>query len=405
MPVVKQGARRGGEQGFALLAALLIAAIGLLATGALVATALSSASIAADDCATARASDAAAAGVADALQRLRWGWLTPVASSLPASFGPLNLLGAAYSVTIAPLSAADLVPRFDDSSPIGPEAPGVAVCRIDAVGVWGRARRTVHVVALSTPDALPRGLVVGATATARAPLELTGCGLYAGGDVDGREWITLSTPAGPTGDPMSAPDLAYGGLFPAAGVHAIGHITAGGADEHASGVAPAVDTDTDTGTPPPPELVAAPGPATLGGLSAHASDPVAALQGATLDLGLLDRSAPPPAAPALLPAGGRIYLLDLPSGPLAVTGERPAPPAACPVTIVVVGDATIDGAAGAALTGALVVTGTLTVRAPLRVDGGLYAGALVVDAPLTLRFTGAESAPGSADLRDVSWRQ
>ena len=66
---------RGGEQGFALLAALLIATIALLATATLVAAALSSASISSDDAASTRAADAADAGVADALERLRWGWL------------------------------------------------------------------------------------------------------------------------------------------------------------------------------------------------------------------------------------------------------------------------------------------------------------------------------------------
>ena len=66
--------RAAGAQGFALLAALLIAAIALLATASLVALALSSTSISADDVASARAADLARTGVADALERLRWGW-------------------------------------------------------------------------------------------------------------------------------------------------------------------------------------------------------------------------------------------------------------------------------------------------------------------------------------------
>ena len=407
-PCVKLVAKPDRERGFALLAALLVAAIALLATAALVAAALSSASISADDNAAARASDAAAAGVADALQRLRWGWLSPDASSLPASFGPLDLAGAAYTVTVGPLSMADLAPRFGDSSPLDLTTPGVASCRIDSLGVWGRARRTVHVVALVTPDALPRGLVVGAGVTVRAPLTLTGCGLYAGGDVDGREWVALSAPAGPaTGASGPALDLAYGRLYPVAGVHAAGHITVDGADEHTSGGAPAADSDADTGTPPPAGLVTAPGPAVLGGLATRASDPAPALAGASLDLALLDRSGPPPVASASLAAGGRIYVLDASSGPLALTGARPTPPGACPLTVVVLGDCIVSGTAGAgvALSGALVVTGTLTVRAPLRVDGGLFAGSLVVAAPLTLRFTGVALAPGSSNVRDVSWRQ
>ncbi len=401
---MRRTAERGGERGFALLAALLIAGIALVATAALVAAALSSASIAADDDAAVRAADAADAGVTDALQRLRWGWLSPAASSLPATFGPLGLSGATYTVTVAPLSAADLLPRIDASSPVDPAAAGAAACRIDSVGVWGSARQTVHVVALSTADALPRGLVVGAGATLRAPLELTGCGLYAGGDVDGREWVTLNAPGGsPVVGAAPAPDLAYGGVYPAAGVHAAGQIVAGGVDEHASAGAPAADTDADTGAPPPADLVAAPGPAVLAALATHASDPSAALHGATLDLSLLDRSSPPRVGSTSLAAGGRIYMLDASNGPLTLSGERLAPPQACPLTVVVLGDCVVDGAAE--LTGELVVTGTLTVRAPLCVDGGLYAGALAVDAGLTLRFTGAEGAPGGTNVRDVSSRQ
>lgn len=399
------GARRG-EQGFALLAALLIAAIALLATAALVAAALSSGAISADDATAARAADAAAAGVADALQRLRWGWLTPNAPSLPATFGPLDLSGAEYTVTVAPLSAADPAPRLDASSPVDPAAPGVTACRIDCTGACGWARRVVHVVALCTPDGLPRGLVVRSAATLRAPVDLSGCGLYAGADVDGRDWVVVRAPDA-SAPPAQPPDLAYGGLYPAAGVHAAGRILVAGADEHASAGAPPADTDTDTGVAPPADLVAAPGPALLAGLSDHASDPVAALVGSVVDLQLLDRASPSTISPTGLAAAGRIYVLDASGGPLAIVGERPAPPQACPMTVVVLGDCAIGGPEGAAaaFTGVLLVTGTLTVRSPLHVDGSLYAGDLVVDAPLTLRFTGTEGAPGGLNVRDVSWRE
>ncbi len=406
---MRRAAGRGGERGFALLAALLIAAIALLATAALVAAALSSASIAADDDAAVRAADAAAAGVADALQRLRWGWLSPAASSLPASFGPLGLSGATYTVTVAPLSAADLVPRIDASSPVDPAAADAAACRIDSVGVWGPARRTVHVVALSTADALPRGLVVGAGATIRAPLELTGCGLYAGGDVDGREWVTLSAPGGsPVVGAAPAPDLAYGGLYPAAGVHAAGQIVAGGVDEHASRRRAGRrhrcrHRHAAAGRPRGGARLRLCWP--LSRRTRPTPSPRFRARRSTSDCSI--RSSPPPVGSTALAAGGRIYVLDASNGPVTLSGERPAPPQACPLTVVVLGDCMVDGAAdaGAVLTGELVVTGTLTVRAPLCVDGGLYAGALAVDAGLTLRFTGAEGAPGGTNVRDVSSRQ
>ena len=124
-----------------------------------------------------------------------------------------------------------------------------------------------------------------------APTLLRGCGMYAGGDVSGREWVTLvPPPATPRGAPVA--DLAYGGLYPQAGVHADGRIFASGVEEHAAAGAPGVDSDADSGAPPPADLVAAPGPALVGALAAHASDPLAALGPAGLDLALLDRAAP-----------------------------------------------------------------------------------------------------------------
>ena len=241
---MKRGA--GGEQGYALLAALLIAAIALLATATLVAAVLSTTSIATDDAAAARASDAADAGVADALDRLRWGWLRLDVSSLPAGLGPIAYAGGSYSVSVAALSAADLPPHLDPSSPVSADDPGVAACRIDATGVWGTARRVVHVVVLSTPDGLPRGLVVGGDAMLAAPTLLRGCGLCSGGDVSGREWLTVAAWATPT-DGQQSPDLAYGGLYAQAAVHATGRIFAHGVEEHAGGDAPAADSDADSG--------------------------------------------------------------------------------------------------------------------------------------------------------------
>jgi hypothetical protein len=60
------------------------------------------------------------------------------------------------------------------------------------------------------------------------------------------------------------------------------------------------------------------------------------------------------------------------------------------------------------LGGALIVTGTLTVDAPLCVEGSLYARRLIVHAPLTVSFSaasGSAAAPGSANVRAASWRE
>jgi hypothetical protein len=390
---------RCGQQGFALLAALLIASIALLATTSLVALALSSASSSTDDASSARAADLARTGVADALQRLRWGWARLGAASLSASFGPVAADGGSYTVTIQALSASDPRPPLDKACAVAPSDPDMAACRIESTGAWGQARRTVSVTALSSPDALPRGLVVGADAVLQADTSLQGCGLYAGADVTGREWATLSPGA----------DLAYGGLYEQNAVHAVGHIFSGGAEEHATAGAPAADTDADAGVVPPADLVAPPSAASLGTLACHSADPGAALGPYGLDLTLLDHTAPGVSGGAAAPAGGGIYVVDAGGSALELSGNRLATPA-CPLTVVVLGDCNVGGGALSSTTafeGALVVTGTLTVCGPLSVAGGLYAGRLVVRAPLTVDASGlasAAAAPGSADVRDVWWR-
>jgi hypothetical protein len=403
-------ARRRGERGFALLAALLVASIAALSIATLVAVVLSSAAIAADDAAAARAADAARAGVTDALQRLRWGWLAPGAAQSPTRFGPLACGDGSYTVAVSLPAGGDLVPRLGAGAALTAADPGVAVCRVDATGVCGHVSRTLHAMVLVTPDGLPRGLVVGADAQLGASVTLSGCGLYVGGDVDGREWVACAPPGGGAAA-LPPADLAYDGLWSRAGVHAVGHVLAAGVDEHTlgSGPAPAADSDVDSGVVPPAALVAPPAPATLADLGAHAADPGAALGADGLDLALLDRAGPPALGAPAAPAGGWVYVVAAPHVPggLALRGARPGPSQACPVTVVVLGDCTVAAApsgAQAALSGALIVTGELAVDAPLQVDGGVFVGRLVVRAPLQVSFSGLVDAPGGRVARDVSWR-
>lgn len=412
---MRRVAREGGEQGYALLAALLIIAIALLSSATLVAAVLSATAIATDDAASVRATDVADAGVADTLERLRWGWLSLNPGAPAATLGPVPFADGSYVVTIERLPSGSAGALLDNASPIDPDDPAVGACRIEARGVWGQARTELHVVALATPDGLPRGLVVGGTATLEAPTVLQSCGLYAGGDVSGREWLTVG--AGPGAPPASGSadgisDLAYGRLFPLAGVHADGRILVHGIDEHLSHDAPAADTDVDSGTVPPADLVAAPTAAVIGELAAHASPAIAAQGPFGLDLELLDQAAPAALGGPWLPAGGRVYVVAPTGGELNVFGARESAPQACPATVVVVGDCTVcagpAGQTGAALNGALVVTGALTVDAPLRLDGSLYAGRLVVRAPLTVHFaaaSGPSAAPGTTNVRIASLRR
>ena len=409
---MRRVARQGGQQGYALLSALLIISIALLSSATLVAAVLSSTTIATDDAASARAADAADAGVADALDRLRWGWCSLDPAAPPVSLGHVPYAGGSYTATVTMLPHADSGALLDGASPVGADDPAVIACSIDASGFWGQARRAVHVVALATPDGLPRGLVVGAEAALEAPTVLQGCGLYAGGDVRGREWLTFVPPVAvqPGG---GAADLAYGRLYPLAGAHADGQVFSQGVDEHAGSAAPAADTDADSGVAPPAGIVAAPAGAVIGELAGHASDVTAALGPPGLDLALLDRFAPPPFGEPLLPAGGRVYVVPVaPSTPLDLFGSRETAPQACPVTLIVLGDCVAcagpNGQDPPTLSGALIVTGTLTVDAPLSLAGSLYAGRLVVRAPLTVRFAaarGSSSPPGATNVRIASWRQ
>ena len=192
-----------------------------------------------------------------------------------------------------------------------------------------------------------------------------------------------------------------------------GHILVDGVDEHLGPDAPATDSDVDSGTTPPADLLAAPTAAVIGELAAHASPAIAAQGPFGLDLALLDQAAPAALAEPWAPAGGRVYVVVAPTGgALNVFGSRDSAPRACPATVVVVGDCEVcagpGGQGAAALNGALVVTGTLTVDAPFSLDGSLYAGRLVVRAPLTVNFaaaSGPSAAPGTTNVRVASLRQ
>ena len=122
---VRRGARAGGQQGYALLAALLIAAIALLATATLVAAALSTTRSQpttqprrAPPTPPTRASSTPSSACAGA------GWpSTP--RRCPSAWVPSVrrrfVLGHRRGV-----SAADLPPRLDPSSPVSPDDPAVS---------------------------------------------------------------------------------------------------------------------------------------------------------------------------------------------------------------------------------------------------------------------------------------
>jgi hypothetical protein len=147
-----------------------------------------------------------------------------------------------------------------------------------------------------------------------------------------------------------------------------------------------------------------PAPGVLGDLATHATSAGAGLLGDTLLLDAL------PPAPETSGAGGSadgvIIVVRAPAraGGLRIKGMRPSPPAACALTLVVEGDATVS--ASAALSGELVVTGTLSVAMPLTVSGSLAAGALVVASPLHVALApdwAERPAPGSLATAVTWW--
>ena len=112
--------------------------------------------------------------------------------------------------------------------------------------------------------------------------------------------------------------------------------------------------------------------------------PGAALVDDVLDVSLLPCEPPGTtgADPAVTSAG---YVVVLPAGdtPVRIVGERPS--GACPLALVVEGDAVAgDGGTTLSLLGALVVCGRLDVAGTTAVDGSLFAGSLATFAPLSV---------------------
>ena len=284
--------------------------------------------------------------------------------------GPSPRPAAPIRSPIATLSASDPRPPLDAACAVAPTDPGIVVCRIDATGVWGQARRTRQ---SSPPCRAPtRSRAASSWAPTPCCRRPRGC----------RAAACTRAPTSPaaSGRPYRrAADLAYGGLYDRTPVHAVGHIFSGGAEEHAAAGAPTADTDADGGVVPPAGLVAPPGAAALGALACHGADPGAALGPSGLDL--------TPARPHCAGrrrqrrgAGRRRRLRDRRRrrGARPVRRARPRrrrPARSRSSCWATAPSATGPWAAGTALEGALVVTGTLTVDGPLSVDGRPVCGA------------------------------
>jgi len=398
--------------GFALLSVLLIVGLVMVAVAGLLSVAATSASLAHSDEAGSAALGVADQGLARGLERLRWGW-TIAESPLVGQAAD----GGEYSIVstaIAPGSPLWLAAQ----ARLGAMVPAstFCVCELAVAGSSGQGRRTIHAVVAVTPDALPRGLVVGADVSVTAPLELMGCGLYAGGNVTGRERVALEPPNDSAASSGGAlPDYAYGGLYESAAVHAGGAIFTDDGEVHDPRVTGfAGDDDAHSGGGPARVIVTPLNGLELSALWAHASDPGPAWAAGRLSIDLLPPDTPATDEPTC-PGSGLIVVIEQPDTitPVIIEGDRSRIPSACPVTIVVLGDCKLAQAASATgrsyLEGALVVTGRLTTVGPTVVRGSVFAGSLDCRASLTVDASGLagpmgqESTPGSSNVSIVSW--
>ena len=413
--------RQGGQDGFAILAALLIIALATLAATTLVALVIAGRAISHADARGDQTLALAERGVAEALESLRWrpSLVPSVGSSvvLPATRASAD--DSCETILEGVAAPASPLPGPDGTAAVPSDRRCVAVT---VTAHDGRAVRRLRVLALVGPPALPAGLTVSGDADLRAPVTIEGSGLYAGGAVRGRQFVTFT---GAPGDPSPAPDHAHADLYAEAGVHAdVGIFDAGG-EEHLEGSAPPADTDTHDGGAPSAEVLTLPGPAALGDLADHAVPLAAALDAGVLYLAALPDDPPVTDVAGgaeasdpigLGPEGGIIAVTDAAAMPadLSVCGHRGPPPQSCPATVVIDGDAIVGpsptssgdgvGEAGASLTGALIVCGSLFVRAPLVIDGSLAAARLVVEAPITVVFPADDRAPpGPATVEVLQW--
>jgi hypothetical protein len=270
---------------------------------------------------------------------------------------------------------------------VGTPWPAVAV-RVEAT--WGAARRRLGATVQLRAAPVPQGLVCGGDVELQAPLEVTGSGLYCGGCLRGREWLKLGSldAASATTPPA---DGVHGDIWPQAGVHALGGEWAAGEEIHAGLGADAqwpFDTDMHTGDNDVSRFVAAPDATLLVALRDAAVAPGAALHDGVLDLSQL-----PLSRPLSLGAGpgddGYVVVAPVAEGAeLSLVGARP--PGACPIVLVVQGDAALGEPGGpTAFAGALLVLGSLRVCGPTVLAGHLFTrGDLMVSAPLSLEIAG-----------------
>jgi hypothetical protein len=209
-----------------------------------------------------------------------------------------------------------------------------------------------------------------------APFTVSGSGVYVGGCLRGREYVSFGDAAGTGTSAAVAPDTVRGDVYPNAAVHGGPGIFAAGVEVHDTSVASQYPGDTDEHAGLAVDRVWVGGPSAEFLLAAQAE---ATPPGPAFADGLLLLAEFPPASGLATVEGRCVLLPDVDT--VAIEGTPPA--GAGRLLLVVRGDAVL-GRPGVttALSGGLVVCGHLEIRGPLALGGTLHAGSLDVEAPV-----------------------
>lgn len=360
--------RTRGEKGYALLAALLITALAAVFASACVAAVSARQHVTRADHAGAAADEALRQVISQACLDL---WRFPSRRSWTAS-------GQSPTLDLATWEAR--------CSPAAPTAEATwPLVQLDVQVTTPAAAR--HLAATIELQAEPQaqGVVVAHDLEARAPVGITGGGLYCGGSVRGREWISFGDAEGASAS-ASAVDDVHGDLWPSAAAHALGGLWAAGQEIHASGPPEAryaSDTDAHTGSGAVAALTQEPDLATLAALAEVGVPPAGALVDGVLDLARLPLSSPA--------AGGSgtgtepFVVVVPPQGQTGIVVVGARSPGACPLVLVLEGDAVL-GRFGdeTRLEGAVIACRSLDVSGPASLTGHLFTANMTVTAPLNV---------------------
>jgi hypothetical protein len=361
-------ARLRGSNGYALLAALVITSLAGVFAATCVSAVRARLDVAASDAGGARAQSALSRGLDDVGSRLcRW----PSAREGSCRTVPANPDDGVWEAvwTGLPTATADGFPQV----------------RINLKASAGEAGARLSAVVELRAQECAQGILVAEDVELRAPVDVTGSGVYCGGSVRGREWLrfgdAVEMPTGAT----AAGDNVHGDRWPEAGVHAAGGIWASGEEIHQSATAamwPA-DTDTHTGETDVSALTGSPSADLMCFVREQAVAPGEALSHDVLDLEQLPSHVSGSAGAETSGQGYAVFVRPVETNTICIVGERPA--GACPLTLIVDGDAQVGcPSRETSAEGTLIVLGALDVSGPLRLEGHLQARRLSVDAPAHL---------------------